>query len=83
MNRSYDSYELIFELAKNGNQNSISYAGVACLCIHAAIYGAYLNVKINLKDISNDQGILKKADQIIKKSSFERDKIISFIEKVI
>ena len=83
MNRSYDSYELIFELAKNGNQNSISDAGVACLCIHAAIYGAYLNVKINLKDISNDQGILKKADQIIKKSSFERDKIISFIEKVI
>ncbi len=83
MNRSYDSYKLIFELAKNGNQNSISDAGVACLCIHAAIYGAYLNVKINLKDISNDQGILKKADQIIKKSSFERDKIISFIEKVI
>ena len=61
MNRSYDCYELIFELAKNGNQNSISDAGVACLCIHAAIYGAYLNVKINLKDISNDQGILKKA----------------------
>ena len=83
MNRSCDCYELIFELAKNGNQNSISDAGVACLCIHAAIYGAYLNVKINLKDISNDQGILKKANQIIKKSAFERDKIISFIEEVI
>ena len=66
-----------------GNENSISDAGVACLCILAAIFGAYLNVKINLKDISNDQGILKKADRIIKKSSFERDKIISFIEKVI
>ncbi len=83
MRRSYDSYNLIHELAQNGNQNSISDAGVACLCIHAAIHGAYLNVKINLKDISDDQGILKKADEIIKKSSIKRDKIISFIEEVI
>ena len=83
MRRSYDSYNLIHELAQNGNQNSISDAGVACLCIHAAIHGAYLNVKINLKDISDDQGILKKADEIIKKSSIKRDKLISFIEEVI
>ncbi len=83
MNRSYDSYRLIYELARKGNQNSISDAGVACLCVYTAIYGAYLNVKINLKDISDDQGILEKANEIVKKSSAEKDKILNFIEKVI
>ncbi len=83
MNRSYDSYRLIYELARKGNQNSISDAGVACLCVYTAIYGAYLNVKINLKEISDDQGILEKANEIVKKSSAEKDKILNFIEKVI
>ena len=34
---------------KKGNQNSISDAGVGALSIRSAIYGAYLNVKINCK----------------------------------
>ncbi|MBT6170860.1 MAG: hypothetical protein HOH98_08965, partial [Flavobacteriaceae bacterium] len=46
-------------------------------------YGAFLNVKINLKELSNDQGILKKAKQILEKSSTEKEKILKYIESVI
>jgi glutamate formiminotransferase / formiminotetrahydrofolate cyclodeaminase len=40
-------------MANIGNPNSVSDAGVGALCIRSAVYGAYLNVKINaggLKD---------------------------------
>ena len=66
-----------------GNKNSISDTGVACLCVYTAIYGAFLNVKINLKELSNDKGILKKAKEILEKSSSEKEKIINYIESVI
>lgn len=80
MKKSYSSYELIDKLAKEGNPNSISDAGVACLCTYSAIYGAYLNVKINLKGMSEDRGIMKEAENIIKKSNFYKDKILKYIE---
>jgi len=83
MEKSFESYPLIYKLAKEGNQNSISDTGVACLCVYTAIYGAFLNVKINLKELSNDQGILKKAKQILEKSSTEKEKILKYIESVI
>lgn len=83
MAKSYDCYDLILKLAKEGNQNSISDAGVACLCVNAAIYGAYLNVKINLKGVSDDKGILNSAKEIFKKSSLEKKNILNYIEEVI
>ena len=57
MKKAFECYEYISNLAKEGNQNSISDSGVACLCVYTSIYGAYLNVKINLKEISEDNGI--------------------------
>ena len=83
MEKSFESYPLIYKLAKEGNKNSISDTGVACLCVYTAIYGAFLNVKINLKELSNDKGILKKAKEILEKSSTEKEKIINYIESVI
>ena len=83
MEKSFESYSLIYKLAKEGNKNSISDTGVACLCVYTAIYGAFLNVKINLKELSNDKGILKKAKEILDKSSVEKEKIINYIESVI
>ena len=34
-------------MAETGNPNSVSDAGVGALCARSAVYGAYLNVKIN------------------------------------
>jgi len=80
MVESYKSYELIEFLAKEGNQNSLSDSGVACLCVHTAIHGAYLNVRINLKDASGGQDIMKKADKILKDSHSKKEKIMKLVE---
>lgn len=47
MKLSLDSFEIIKAMAADGNPNSVSDAGVGALCARAAVYGAYLNVKIN------------------------------------
>jgi len=80
MVESYNSYELIEFLAKEGNQNSLSDSGVACLCVHTAIHGAYLNVRINLKDASGGEDIMKKADKILKDSHSKKEKIMKLVE---
>ena len=80
MIEAYNSYEIIEFLANEGNQNSLSDSGVACLCVHTAIHGAYLNVRINLKDVSDGEDIIKKADKILKDSHFKKEKIMKLVE---
>ena len=80
MLESYNSYEIIEFLAKEGNQNSLSDSGVACLCVHTAIHGAYLNVRINLKDATGGEDIMKKADKILKDSHSKKEKIMKLVE---
>ena len=80
MVESYNSYEIIDFLAKDGNQNSLSDSGVACLCVHTAIHGAYLNVRINLKDATGGEDIMKKADKILKDSHSKKEKIMKLVE---
>ena len=80
MVESYSSYKIIEFLAKEGNQNSLSDSGVACLCVHTAIHGAYLNVRINLKDATGGEDIMKKADKILKDSHSKKEKIMKLVE---
>ncbi|HET6348589.1 MAG TPA: cyclodeaminase/cyclohydrolase family protein, partial [Candidatus Krumholzibacteria bacterium] len=47
-------------VARDGNKNSISDAGVAALCLKAAAHGAYLNVVINVAGLS-DSGAAERA----------------------
>ena len=53
MERTFDAFEIIKEMAEHGNPNSASDAGVGALCARSAVMGAFLNVKTNaaaLKD---------------------------------
>jgi len=59
LGRCKQSAELARIVVEEGNRNSISDAGVAALTARAAAEGAYLNVKINLQDIE-DQDFKKK-----------------------
>jgi len=58
----------------------LSDSGVACLCVHTAIHGAFLNVRINLKDASDGEEIMKKADEILKSSYLKKEKIMKLVE---
>ena len=80
MIESYGSYEIIEFLANEGNQNSLSDSGVACLCVHTAIHGAYLNVRINLKDVSGGDDLMNKANKILKSSHLKKEKIMKLVE---
>ncbi|MBP2681162.1 MAG: glutamate formiminotransferase [Candidatus Krumholzibacteriota bacterium] len=53
VNRCAEAVDLVETVAKNGNENSISDAGVAALALRAAAAGAALNVFINLPGLSD------------------------------
>jgi len=65
---------LVFDIAKEmaaaGNPNSVSDAGVGALMARSAVLGAWLNVKINAKDLKDR----KAADKLTKEAaSIARD----------
>ena len=49
MELSFQSLEVIEQMALIGNQNSVTDAGEGALCARSAVMGAYLNVRINAK----------------------------------
>jgi glutamate formiminotransferase / formiminotetrahydrofolate cyclodeaminase len=49
MQLSCEALPLAVAMAEKGNPNSASDAGVGALCARAAVQGAYLNVRINVK----------------------------------
>lgn len=53
MKVAYSAFDLIEEMVNEGNPNSISDAGVGALAIRSAIYGAYMNVRINSGDLKD------------------------------
>src|SRR5213082_3360938 len=67
MQTAFKSYEILTEMAKNGNPASISDVGVGLLAVRACIGGAAMNVRINLaalKDEKCKSTLLKKLQQI-------------------
>ncbi|HMQ48716.1 MAG TPA: glutamate formimidoyltransferase [Saprospiraceae bacterium] len=82
MQMAFQSFELLAEMAKQGNPNSTSDVGVGALCARAAVHGAWLNVKTNAKDLNDRsfaEDILKKAAEIAAKTDEWEAKIIEWV----
>ena len=78
MQLSLQTFEIIEAMAKIGNPNSVTDAGVGALCARAAVLGAYLNVKVNLGGIKDEVFVkesLEKAEIIVNKAN-ELEKLI-------
>jgi glutamate formiminotransferase/formiminotetrahydrofolate cyclodeaminase len=59
-------------MAKIGNPNSVTDAGVGALCARAAVLGAYLNVKVNLGGLKDENFVkesLQKSDLLVQKAN--------------
>ena len=70
METAYSSLEVLQAMATTGNPNSLSDAGVGALCARTAVYGAYLNVRINasgLADKTYSNEIILRAKGILEK----------------
>jgi glutamate formiminotransferase/formiminotetrahydrofolate cyclodeaminase len=59
--------EVIAEMAKIGNPNSVTDAGVGALCARTAVLGAVMNIRINAVDLHDKQwlaGVLARAEAL-------------------
>ena len=84
METSFACLESIKCMTELGNPNSISDAGVAALCIRTAVMGAFLNVKINCKDLKDKKfvsSILKKGKVIVNDTNRIETEILELVEK--
>jgi glutamate formiminotransferase/formiminotetrahydrofolate cyclodeaminase len=83
MQTAYNSMTLISEMAEKGNPNSVSDAGVGALCARSAVYGAYLNVKINASSLTDKEKANKyivEADTILKNALEKEAAILNVLE---
>lgn len=83
METAYEAYDMIHNMAENGNPNSITDAGVGALCIHACIAGAALNVRINLGGIKDEAFKAEKAStvaRILAESESMKAKVLTIVE---
>ncbi|HMS97605.1 MAG TPA: glutamate formimidoyltransferase [Saprospiraceae bacterium] len=84
MKTASEAFDLIDAMVKKGNVNSISDAGVGGLCLKTAIYGAYLNVKINCNGF-DDQNyvneVSQKAEELLAEAIRREKLIVKAVEK--
>jgi len=73
LDKSTKALELAKDIAKHGNKNSISDAGVAGLAAQTAAEGAYYNVIINLPNIEDEKFIsdIKAKAEVMKNQAIE------------
>lgn len=84
MKASYKVFEICKAMAKEGNPNSVSDAGVGVLAARAAVLGAGLNVKINaagLKDRTTADKLVGEANELIKKTNEQEAEIMKIVEE--
>jgi glutamate formiminotransferase/formiminotetrahydrofolate cyclodeaminase len=53
MKEAYKNFELLAEMIKKGNPNSVTDAAVGVLATRACIRGAFLNVQVNVKGLKD------------------------------
>lgn len=84
LENSIKALELAKDIAKHGNKNSISDAGVAGLTAQTAAEGAYYNVIINLPDIQDEKFTTEtkaKAESLKAKATKLGDEIRKIVAK--
>lgn len=83
MEASYHSMEVIKAMAEFGNPNSVTDAGVGALCARTAVMGAFMNVKINCKDLDDKayvDDIIARGAKIQEKAQVMEAEIVAMTE---
>ncbi len=86
MRAAYEVFDIVEAMAKEGNPNSVSDAGVGALAARSAVLGALLNVKINASGL-DDQAVatelVSEAEEIARKSQTREDEILKIVNSKI
>ena len=83
MQLSLQSFEVIKAMAEIGNPNSVSDAGVGALCARSAVYGAWLNVKINhsgYEDKAYVQQVLAQGETMLNEAIVKEKDVLKLVE---
>jgi len=82
METAAKSYELLSEMAKNGNPASVSDVGVGALATRACIGGAAMNVRINLAQLK-DKKFRSRLQKRVQKVSADSEALFRKIIRVV
>jgi glutamate formiminotransferase/formiminotetrahydrofolate cyclodeaminase len=86
MQLALESMDVIEAMAKIGNPNSVSDAGVGALAARSAVLGAFLNVKINARDLADRvfaEDILNQAKEIEALAMDKETRILEIVKEKI
>lgn len=86
MRRAFDAFDVVEAMAKEGNPNSVSDAGVGALALRSAVLGAFLNVKINasgLKDKAFAGAAIAEATTIAANAQAREAAVLAIVESKI
>ncbi|MGE5395352.1 MAG: glutamate formimidoyltransferase [Candidatus Saccharibacteria bacterium] len=86
MQAAFRSMDVLQAMVMFGNPNSLSDAGVGALCARTAVYGAYLNVKINAANLADKAfaaEILEKATILLQQAIEKESEIVKLVESKI
>jgi len=78
--------DIIKAMIENGNKASITDAGVGALCCITAIEGAYMNIRVNTKDLSDTDFadlLNQKAHNLLQESKGELQALVEAVHKQI
>lgn len=84
MKIAYSAFDLVETMVNDGNPNSLSDAGVGALCLRTAIFGAFMNVKINaagLKERAVAEKLVAEATRIFNSAVIREKEITDLVLK--
>lgn len=82
MKLALNSMEVMEQMAKDGLKSSISDAGVGAACARTAVLSAFLNVKINAKELSNQEvaaKLLTEGEKIWQQAQAKEEAILAAV----
>lgn len=82
MKKAYEVFDIVENMASNGNPSSVTDAGVGALAARAAVRGAGLNVRINaagLKDRKVAEALVAEAEKIECEAENREEAVLSIV----
>jgi glutamate formiminotransferase/formiminotetrahydrofolate cyclodeaminase len=84
METAFSAFDLVTEMVNKGNPSSVTDAAVGALAIRASIRGAYMNVRINSRDLKDKNfvsDILEKSRKLDLESERKEEEIVNILDK--